>query len=455
MHPIAYTQNACAPGPAGGAPTAAARGRSSSSKCSAASRCSSASMPSASARRPTAWPAASVVQPARSASTAARWRTPSPPTPCSPAIDCAWLRPAAAATATRASVRRRLPNAIAQRVTCHEARTRADPCRRAFTCRRPSFPRSCAVTQLVIEDLQKIYQDRETHKNVHAIRGINPPTGSGELVSLLGPSGCGKTTTLRCIAGFETPDAGAIRFDGENLVQRPPEQRDIGLVFQNYALFPHMTVGENISFGLEMRRVEKTEIRRRVSDVLDMVQLTRLEDRYPRQLSGGQQQRVALARALVIEPRVLLLDEPLANLDAKLRDEMRFFIRSLQQRVGITTLYVTHDQSESMVMSDRIVVMFGGRIHQIGGPEDIYYRPASREAASFIGQANLIEGSVITAEDGVALIEGAAGRFRCGTGTVVTAGEKVTAMVRPEALQMCDSADQADFHGRIVTTHFL
>src|SRR6202171_1595841 len=222
------------------------------------------------------WPAASVVQLARSASTAARWLIQSPSTPCSPATDCAWPRPAAAATATRASVRRRLPNATAQRVTCHEAHTPADPCRRAFTWRRPSFSRSCAVTKLVIEDLQKVYRDRETHKNVHAIRGINLSIGSGELVSLLGPSGCGKTTTLRCIAGSEMPDAGAIRFDGENLVQRPPEQRDIGLVFQNYALFPHMTVGENISFGLEMRRVEKTEIRRRVSDGLDLVQMNTL-----------------------------------------------------------------------------------------------------------------------------------------------------------------------------------
>src|SRR6202048_2376512 len=239
-------------------------------------------------------PAASVVQLARSASTAARWRTRSPPTLCSPAIDCAWPRPAAAATATLASVRRRLPSMIAQRATCHEAHTRADPWRRAFTWRRLLFSRPCAVTKLVIEDLQKIYKDRETHKNVHAIRGINLAIGSGELVSLLGPSGCGKTTTLRCIAGFETPDAGAIRFDGENLVQWPPEQRDIGLVFQNYALFPHMTVAENISFGLCVRRGEKSEIRRRVTDVLDMVQLTNLEDRYPRQLSGGPAQSAAV-----------------------------------------------------------------------------------------------------------------------------------------------------------------
>jgi putative spermidine/putrescine transport system ATP-binding protein len=288
-----------------------------------------------------------------------------------------------------------------------------------------------------------------------AVKGIDLNVAEGEFVSLLGPSGCGKTTTLRCVAGLDDPTGGRILFGDRDVTRVPTRYRMIGMVFQNYALFPHMTVAENIGFGLEMRSIRGQEAVRRIAVMVETVQLTGLEQRYPRELSGGQQQRVALARALVVEPALLLLDEPLANLDARLRDEMRFFIRSLQQRVGITTLYVTHDQSESMVMSDRIVVMFGGRIHQIGGPEDIYYRPASREAASFIGQANLIEGSVIAAEDGVALIEGAAGRFRCGTGTVVTAGEKVTAMVRPEALQMCDSADQADFHGRIVTTHFL
>jgi putative spermidine/putrescine transport system ATP-binding protein len=288
-----------------------------------------------------------------------------------------------------------------------------------------------------------------------AVKGIDLNVAEGEFVSLLGPSGCGKTTTLRCVAGLDDPTGGRILFGDRDVTRVPTRHRMIGMVFQNYALFPHMTVAENIGFGLEMRSIRGQEAVRRVAVMVETVQLTGLEQRYPRELSGGQQQRVALARALVVEPALLLLDEPLANLDARLRDEMRFFIRSLQQRVGITTLYVTHDQSESMVMSDRIVVMFSGRIHQIGGPEDIYYRPASREAASFIGQANLIEGSVIAAEDGVALIEGAAGRFRCGTGTVVTTGEKVTAMVRPEALQMCDGADQADFHGRIVTTHFL
>jgi len=293
------------------------------------------------------------------------------------------------------------------------------------------------VTRLVIEDLQKIYKDRETHKNVHAVRGIDLTIASGELVSLLGPSGCGKTTTLRCIAGFEMPDAGTILFDGEDMVQRPPEQRDIGLVFQNYALFPHMTVAENISFGLEMRRVEKGEIRRRVGGVLDMVQLSKLEDRYPRQLSGGQQQRVALARALVIEPKVLLLDEPLANLDAKLRDEMRFFIRSLQQRVGITTVYVTHDQAEAMVMSDRIVVMFDGVVSQFGTPVGIYGRPASRQVANFVGLSNFIAGRIASRQGETRrCVETPVGKLQCLCEGTSEPGGDALLVLRPEAVAL-------------------
>src|SRR5215468_3209486 len=227
-----------------------------------------------------------------------------------------------------------------------------------------------------------------------AVDDLSIEIGEGELVSLLGPSGCGKTTTLRSIAGFVEPDAGQILFDGVDITALPPERRNIGMVFQNYALFPHMTVRENLRFGLEMRRVPRNEMTNRIDQVLDTVQLTGLDGRYPRELSGGQQQRVALARGLVIEPAVLLLDEPLANLDAKLREEMRFFIRSLQRRVGITTMYVTHDQAEAMVISDRIVVMFDGAIAQIGSAGDIYDRPASRRVASFIGLSNFIDGTV-------------------------------------------------------------
>ena len=293
------------------------------------------------------------------------------------------------------------------------------------------------MTQLVIEDLQKIYKDRETHKNVHAIRGISLTIASGELVSLLGPSGCGKTTTLSCIAGFEMPDAGAIRFDGDDMVQRPPEQRDIGLVFQNYALFPHMTVAENISFGLQMRKVGKADIGKRVRAVLDMVQLSSLEDRYPRQLSGGQQQRVALARALVIEPKILLLDEPLANLDAKLRDEMRFFIRSLQQRVGITTVYVTHDQAEAMVMSDRIVVMFDGVVSQYGAPPTIYGRPASRQVANFVGLSNFISGRIASRQGETRrCVETPVGKLQCVCSGTSEPGSDAMLVFRPEAVAL-------------------
>ncbi|MBY5318604.1 polyamine ABC transporter ATP-binding protein [Rhizobium leguminosarum] len=244
------------------------------------------------------------------------------------------------------------------------------------------------MTEVSIEKLTKDYGQGL------AVNGISIKIAEGEFISLLGPSGCGKTTTLKMIAGFEDATHGAIRFDGRDVVHMPVEKRDIGMVFQNYALFPHMTVEKNLAFGLEMRRIPKGEIRARISDVLDMVQLAGYADRYPRQLSGGQQQRVALARALVIEPKILLLDEPLANLDAKLREEMRIFIRDLQRRVGITTVYVTHDQAEAMTMSDRVVVMFSGRIAQIGTPSDIYERPANLEVAEFVGQVNIVRGKV-------------------------------------------------------------
>jgi putative spermidine/putrescine transport system ATP-binding protein len=283
---------------------------------------------------------------------------------------------------------------------------------------------------VVLERLRKTYVDRESAREVAAIRGLDLAIASGELISLLGPSGCGKTTTLRCIAGFETPNAGAIRFDGQDIVARPPEERDIGLVFQNYALFPHMTVRQNVGFGLEMRKVAKAEIQRRVTAVLDMVQLGSYADRYPRQLSGGQQQRVALARALVIEPKVLLLDEPLANLDAKLRDEMRFFIRSLQQRIGITTVYVTHDQAEAMVMSDRVVVMFDGVVCQCATPAEIYERPATRDVANFVGLSNFIAGQ---AEGGShQVVKTALGPLHCASGSGFQGGSEALVMVRPE-----------------------
>jgi putative spermidine/putrescine transport system ATP-binding protein len=304
------------------------------------------------------------------------------------------------------------------------------------------------MTRLSISGLEKAYGD------VRAVRGIDLEVAEGELVSLLGPSGCGKTTTLRCVAGFEIPTGGSIAFDGSDVTDLPPEKRDIGMVFQNYALFPHLTVAQNLAFGLEMRRIEHGAKAKRIADVLAMVQLSGYEGRYPRELSGGQQQRVALARALVIEPRLLLLDEPLANLDAKLRDEMRFFIRSLQRRVGITAMYVTHDQAEAMVMSDRIVVMFDGLIHQLGSAEDVYDRPATKAVSNFIGLSNFLDGKVAGRDGSRWRIDTALGPVSCGAGYAPAIGDKASAMVRPEAIELVAAATDA-FPGRVEERYFL
>lgn len=223
----------------------------------------------------------------------------------------------------------------------------------------------------------------------------------GEFLTLLGPSGCGKTTTLRIIAGFEKPDRGEIYFDDTIMNDVPPYERNIGIVFQDYALFPHMTVYDNISFGLKLRKLPKGEIRRRVLWALELVGLKGFEDRYPEQLSGGQQQRVALARALVIEPQLLLLDEPLSNLDAKIRERLRGEIKRIQKELGITTIYVTHDQEEAMAISDRIAVMSVGKIEQVGDPLDLYYNPKNEFVAQFLGLSNILE---VNAEDGKACI---------------------------------------------------
>jgi putative spermidine/putrescine transport system ATP-binding protein len=286
-----------------------------------------------------------------------------------------------------------------------------------------------------------------------AVHGLDLDVAEGEFVSLLGPSGCGKTTTLRCVAGLETPTSGHILFGARDVTALPSEKRNIGMVFQNYALFPHMTVAENIAFGLDMRGIRGAPARARVNAVMDMVQLGGLDARHPRALSGGQQQRVALARALVVEPALLLLDEPLANLDARLRDEMRGFIRSLQQRVGITTLYVTHDQAEAMTMSDRIVVMFAGRIHQIGSPRDIYFRPATCEVASFIGQSNFFPGLIVARQGATVSVQTSVGLLRC---EAPAGGETVgdaRVMIRPEALRLARKG--VGLPGRVTQQHFL
>jgi putative spermidine/putrescine transport system ATP-binding protein len=238
---------------------------------------------------------------------------------------------------------------------------------------------------LVLEALNKRYGASL------AVERVDLDVSQGEMVALLGPSGCGKTTTLRMVAGFVPPSAGRVLIGGKDVTRTPPHARDTGMVFQSYALFPHMDVAANVAFGLEMRRVNRAEREARVREALRLVRLDRLEDRLPRQLSGGQQQRVALARALVVNPSVFLLDEPLSNLDAKLRAEVRMEIRMLQQRLGLTTLIVTHDQEEALTMADRLVVMENGRVRQIGTAEDLYERPANPFVAGFVGRCNLVE----------------------------------------------------------------
>jgi len=247
---------------------------------------------------------------------------------------------------------------------------------------------------LTLQNITKIFPPGRTGTEVIAVHNVNLDIEKGELVTLLGPSGCGKTTTLRMIAGFEFPTTGNIILDGQAINSLPPHKRDMSMVFQSYAIFPHLNVFENIAYGLHVHRVPKAAIQERVDKVLDLVHLQGYGDRAPTQLSGGQQQRVALARALVMEPKVLLMDEPLSNLDAKLREEMRTEIRRIQKELNITSVYVTHDQIEAMTLSDRIVVMNQGLIEQIGTPVEIYRFPNSRFVADFIGRANFVPGAV-------------------------------------------------------------
>src|SRR5580765_2268281 len=234
----------------------------------------------------------------------------------------------------------------------------------------------------------------KTYGDFRAVAGVDLDIGQGELVVLLGPSGCGKTTTLRMIAGFVVPSAGEIHLGGRNITRRPPWKRNTGLVFQSYALFPHLSATENIAFGLRMRNLGQAQIAAKVAEVLRLVRLEGLGDRLPRELSGGQQQRVALARALVIEPDILLLDEPLSNLDAKLRAEVRVEIRELQRKLGLTTVMVTHDQEEALTMADRLVVMSNGQVQQVGSQRELYEHPANTFVAGFVGRTNFLHGSV-------------------------------------------------------------
>ncbi len=271
--------------------------------------------------------------------------------------------------------------------------------------------------------------------NVYAAKDVELDIAKGEFFTLLGPSGCGKTTTLRIIAGFEYPDSGQVFFDEEDVTYTKPYERGTAMVFQNYALWPHMSVFDNVAYGLKVRKLPKEEIRRRVLEVLDLVGLRGLEDRYPLQLSGGQQQRVALARALVVEPKVLLLDEPLSNLDAKLRIRMREEIKKIQRTLNITTIYVTHDQEEAMSISDRVAVMNQGRILQVGTPQDIYFRPKNIFVATFIGKSTLLQGKVVKKDaDRVVVDVGGEARIagKLASDSGIKEGDDAVLVIKPE-----------------------
>jgi iron(III) transport system ATP-binding protein len=269
---------------------------------------------------------------------------------------------------------------------------------------------------------------------VTALDGLDLTIEQGELFFLLGPSGCGKTTLLRCLAGFYTPDEGRIFFGGEDVTGLAPHKRNTGMMFQSYALWPHMTVAENVAFGLEERRLPRAQIQAKVGEALESVHMGEYAARRPSQLSGGQQQRVALARALVIRPRCLLLDEPLSNLDAKLRLEMRMEIRRVCKEYNLTTVYVTHDQKEALSVSDRMAILDAGRVLQVGAPQEIYRRPGSRMVADFIGETNFIAGRLLADSGGRIRVATAVGELEgvMGTGAQHAAGDAVTVSVRPE-----------------------
>ena len=282
-----------------------------------------------------------------------------------------------------------------------------------------------------IAGVSKIYDG-----GVRAVDAVAMDIRPGEFFSLLGPSGCGKTTTLRMIAGFDSPSSGEIRVDGTDITHVPAHRRDMAMVFQNYALFPHRTVAENVAFGLRMRGIDKATIATKVKSALAMVELAGMEDRKPAQLSGGQQQRVALARAIVISPRVLLCDEPLGALDKKLRQQMQFELKQLQKTLGLTLVFVTHDQEEALAMSDRIAVMNGGRVEQIGTPVEIYDQPRTRFVADFIGDTNIFRGQRVTMDQGCGIAVGNGLVLALPAAAIGAEGEVVSVALRPEKIAL-------------------
>ncbi|HEY3541424.1 MAG TPA: ABC transporter ATP-binding protein [Gaiellaceae bacterium] len=303
------------------------------------------------------------------------------------------------------------------------------------------------MPEIHVESLVKQFTE------TRALDDVSFDVADGELFTLLGPSGCGKSTTLMSIAGFQTPEAGRIAvgedvfFDAARRVSVPAERRNLGIVFQSYAVWPHMTVFENLAFPLKVRRTKRAATRARVAEVLGLVEMQQYADRYPHQLSGGQQQRVALARALVYSPSVLLLDEPFSNLDAKLRERARAWVKELQHQLGLTTIFVTHDQDEALSMSERVAVMSRGEVQQIGTPEEIYRRPANRFVAEFVGRVNLLSGRVAAWERGQVAIELDGGRkLWVDADQTPTPSASLTLAVRPEALRV-EAADTSTLNG--------
>jgi putative spermidine/putrescine transport system ATP-binding protein len=304
------------------------------------------------------------------------------------------------------------------------------------------------MSKLSLRGLSKTYGGQ-----MQAVCNLDLEVEGGEFVSLLGPSGCGKTTTLQMIAGFVRPTTGAIVVDGRDITRVAPEKRDMGVVFQSYALFPHMTVSQNIGFGLQMRGIKRPQFQDRIDEALSMVRLSGLENRYPSQLSGGQRQRVAIARVLAIRPRIMLLDEPMSNLDAKLRGEMHVELRALQRRLGITTILVTHDQVEAMTMSDRIAVMTKGGIDQLGSPQEVYNKPTSEFAFRFLGHTNVLTGEIASRDDRSAVVRIGSRSFPIEISEHHT-GPDIKLLVRPERLRI-EAADNCSAQGRVLTRLFL
>jgi putative spermidine/putrescine transport system ATP-binding protein len=304
------------------------------------------------------------------------------------------------------------------------------------------------MSYLTLTDIQKRFGD------FWAVQDFNLSAEKGEFVSFLGPSGCGKTTTLRMIAGFEHPTSGTITIDGRDVTRVPPNRRNVGMVFQSYALFPNMTVADNVGFGLKVRKRPNDQIRKRVAELLEIVNLPDRGDRYPYQLSGGQQQRVALARALAFEPQVLLLDEPLSALDAKIRVALRHEIRQIQRQLGITTVYVTHDQEEALSLSDRVVVMSEGRMEQVGTPFEIYNFPTTAFVASFVGTLNVLSGRVISADRGEIEVSGQT--INVTRKFEAREGSEVRVALRPEMASLADRpVGCTRLQGRVVDVSFL